>query len=79
MNLESFRSTLYEIRDLATGGTSYACNIMDDKDDASFCISMFSVIARNAVLKLFDLIEFLPEIEAVNRKIEHEYRTAGNA
>jgi len=75
MTLESFRGLLYEIRDLSIGGAAYAANISEDKIDAPFNLAMYNVIARNAqaVLDLFDIIEFMPEEKAIEEKIGLQY------
>ena len=81
MTFESFRGLLYEIRDLSKGAAIYAADISGDSIDGPFNLAMYNVIAEkaDAVLGLFDVIEFLPEIEAVKRKIELQYGAAGNA
>ena len=75
MQLETFRGLLYEVRDLAKGGSMYAANISGDNIDACFNLAMYSVIERNAqtILRLFDIIEFGEVGEAVERKIQLEY------
>jgi hypothetical protein len=72
--LENYRSLLYEIRDLATGGARYVADMSGDKKDIAFNFAMFNTISRNAavILRLFDTIEFMPEVE---EKIRLEYRT----
>jgi hypothetical protein len=74
--LENFRGLLCEIRDLAIGGAMYAANISNEKTGGPFNLAMYNVISRNAniVLRLFDIIEFMPEIE---RKIKLEYKEVG--
>ena len=81
MVLESFRSLLYEIRDLSKGGAMYAANISDDKIDGPFNLAMYSVIAKNAqiILRLFDIIEFLPETKVIEQKIKLHYRAVDDA
>jgi len=63
---------LYEIRDLATGAGLYAANVSSDQRDSPYNVAMYSVISRNAdiILRLFDIIEFIPEVE---KKLKSEY------
>ena len=67
---ESNRSLLYEIRDLAVGGRQYASNIMSNNQDSDFFHAMFCVFERNAdsLLKLFDALELLPDIENLSER-----------
>ena len=78
MTLESFRGLLYEIRDLSIGGATYAANVSEDKIDAPFNLAMYNVIARNAqtLLDLFDILDFMPEQEAIEQKIGLQYGDA---
>ena len=64
-NFEENRGLLYEIRDLSVGCRYYATNSMEATHDAAYFIAMFSILERNAssILKLFDEIEKLPQIE----------------
>jgi hypothetical protein len=71
--LEDFRGLLCEIRDLSIGGAMYAANISSNKIDGPFNLAMYNVISKNAniALRLFDIIEFMPEVE---QKIKLEYK-----
>ena len=62
--LEDFRGLLYEIRDLAKGGALYAFYITESEMVGSFNLAMYNVISKNAsaILRLFDIIEFMPEV-----------------
>jgi len=75
MELEDFRALVYEIRDLSRGAAVYAANISKDETEGPFNPAAYNVIYRNAdtVLRLFDIIERMPEVE---EKIELAYGDA---
>ena len=78
MTLESFRGLLYEIRDLSRGGAMYAGNVSEDKVDGPFNMAMYNVIAEKAdtPLGLFDILDFMPEQDAIEQKIVLQYGDA---
>jgi len=51
----------------------YASYITDSKIDGPFNLAMYNVISKNAnvALRLFDIIELMPEVE---QKINIEYK-----
>ena len=64
------RGLLYEIRDLAKGGSCYACNTNLAEHDTPFILTMFSVIERNvgSILGLFDDLERIPGVEDIGMR-----------